>query len=244
MDFSFGIITTGDNDYFIQLIIDSIKHNNIPNYEIIIIGNSSIKNTDKVTIINFDETIKLGWITKKKNIIVEKSKYNNIVLLHDYVKLNPNWYEGFLKFGNNFDWCINPIYNIDGNRYRDYTLFPYTVDYLNIYYTPLDIDPYFSEYCLLPYDFENNIKTNKYMYISGAYYVIKKHIAQQFLLDENLVHCQSEDVEYSKRLHNNGIFIKCNKYSCVSLLKYKHQTSWEKEIEPEKLQKYVEYCNN
>ena len=93
-------------------------------------------------------------------------------------------------------------------------------------------------------DDEVYIKTNKYMYISGAYYVIKKHIANKFLLDENLCHSQSEDVEYSKRLHNNGIFIKCNKYSSVSLLKYKHSTNWEKEINPEKIQKYVEYCNN
>ena len=244
MDFTFGIITTGDNDDFIKIIIESIKQNNIPNYEIIIVGNTCIQNTDIITIINFDEKIKHGWITRKKNIIIEKSKYENIVLLHDYVKFNPDWYTGFLKFGDNYDLCINPIKNTYGNRFRDYTLFPSTVDYLNIDYSPVDIDPYFAEYCLLPYDFENDIKTNKYMYISGAYYVIKKHIANKFLLDENLCHSQSEDVEYSKRLHNNGIFIKCNKYSSVSLLKYKHSTNWEKEINPEKIQKYVEYCNN
>jgi hypothetical protein len=244
MDFTFGIITTGHFDDFIKIIIESIEQNNIPNYEIIIVGNTSIQNTDIITIINFDETIKNGWITKKKNIIADNARYDNIVLLHDYVKLNNDWYNGFLKFGNNYDWCINPIINTNGIRFRDYTLFPYCVDYLNIHFSPVDIDNYFENFCLLPYDFENNIKTNKYMYISGSYYVIKKHIANKFLLDENLCHCQSEDVEYSKRLHNNGIIIKCNKYSSVSFLKYKNSISWEKEIEPEKLQKYIEYCNN
>lgn len=32
---------------------------------------------------------------QKKNIIVLNAKYENIVLLHDYVKLGDNWYKGF-----------------------------------------------------------------------------------------------------------------------------------------------------
>jgi len=244
MDFTFGIITDGNNDNFIDIIIDSIEKNNIPNYEIIIVGNTKIKNSDNIKIIFFDETIKPGWITRKKNIISINSKYENIVLLHDYIKLNDDWYNGFLKFGNDFDWCITKIVTQNGNRFRDYTLFPYVVDFLNINYSPSDINPYFYNYCLLPYDFENNIKTNKYMYISGAYYVIKKKIATNHLLDEKLLHCQGEDAEFSKRLHHNGIIIKCNQFSSVSLLKYKEQAHWEREINDDELHKFIEYCNN
>jgi hypothetical protein len=39
MNFSFGIITNGQNDNFIKIIIDSIIINKIPNYEIINVGN-------------------------------------------------------------------------------------------------------------------------------------------------------------------------------------------------------------
>lgn len=244
MDFTFGIITDGNSDNFIKCIINSIFENNIPNYEIIIIGNSKIVNTEKVKVINFNEKIKPGWITKKKNIIVLNSNYENIVLLHDYVMLSNNWYKGFLEYGNNFDWCISKIINKNGKRFRDYTLFPYEVDYLNINYAPgKDIDTYFNDNCLLPYDFVNNIKTNKYMYISGSYYIIKKNIAINFLLDEKLVHCRGEDVEYSKRLHNNGIIIKFNKFSEVIFLKHKESIHWEKEIEQTYLNKYINYCN-
>jgi len=241
MDFTFGIITAGDNDSFINIIIESIQNNKIPNYEIIIVGNTKVFETDKITVIQFDESIYNGWITKKKNIIAENAKYENIVLLHDYVKLNDNWYQGFLKFGNEFKYCINPIINFDGNRYRDYLLFP--GDY-NLDHTPVNIDKYFGEYCLLPYDFENNLKTNKYMYISGAYYVIKKNVALIHKLDETYLHDHGEDVELSKRLHRNGIIINCNKYSSVSFLKYKESIHWEKEINDSMLEKYVEYCNN
>jgi hypothetical protein len=245
MDFTFGIITSGNADSYISIIINSIIENYIPNYEIIIVGNTEIKETDIIKNIRFDENLKIGWITKKKNLIAINAKYENIVLLHDYIKLDKTWYEGFLKFGNNFDWCVNKIINKDGIRFRDYTLFPYTVDYLKIYYSPgKDINTYFNNNCLLPYSFKNNIKTNKYMYISGSYYVIKKRIATHYLLDEQLVHGKSEDVEYSKRLHSNGIVIKCNSYSEVHLLKQKQSIHWETQIDPLHLDQYITYCNN
>jgi hypothetical protein len=242
MDFTFGIITSGNADNFIYKIIDSIIKNNIPNYEIIIVGHTNIEETSKIKKIYFDENIKKGWITRKKNIIVNNAKYENIVLLHDYVTLTDGWYKGFLQFGNNFDFCITKIKNKDGNRFRDYTLFPYEVDYLNIFYSPgKEIDNYFNDNCLLPYHFKNNIKTNKYMYISGAYYIIKKNIALKYLLDESLIWGKGEDVEYSKRLHSNGVIIKCNHYSEVYLLKQKESVHWEKEINEEYLNKFITY---
>lgn len=245
MKFTFGIITAGGYDNFIIQIIESIKKNNIPNYEIIIVGNTTIKEIDNIKVLYFNENIKPGWITKKKNIIVLNAKYENIVLLHDYVKLCDNWYEGFLKFGDNFDFCITKITNADGKRFRDYTLFPYEVDYLNIFYSPgKDIDNYFNNYCLLPYNFVNNTKTNKYMYISGTYYIIKKTVAVNNLLNENLVHGRGEDVEYSKRLHMKGHIIKCNFNSDVVLLKQKNSIDWEKEIDPFYLNKFIMYCEN
>jgi hypothetical protein len=242
MDFTFGIITAGENDAYINEMIDSIIKNNIPNYEIIIVGNSKINPSDKIKIIEFDENIKQGWITRKKNIIVQTAIYDNIVLLHDYIVLNEDWYEGFLKFGDDFDWCVTRIINNNGNRFRDYVLFP--GEYFGTKNLGKDIDDYFNYHCFLPYDFINNIKTNKYLYISGSYYVIKKHIALEHPLDENFVHCGGEDLEYSVRLHSKGIYIQCNHHSSVHFLKQKIQMNWEQEINSEYLNKYVEYCNN
>jgi len=244
MDFTFGIVTNSMNDNNVKIIIESINKNNIPNFEIIIVGNTTIKSSEKITVFYFKETIKPGWITKKKNIIAKNAKYENIVFLHDYIKLDDNWYNGFLKFGNEFNWCVNKIVNSDGSRFRDYTLFPYKVDELGINYSPGDIDSYFNENCLLPYDFVNSIKTNKYMYISGSYYVIKREIALNHLLNENLVWGQGEDVEFSKRLHANGVIIECNQFSSVQFLKYKGNAPWEIEISNEKLQKFIDYCND
>jgi hypothetical protein len=244
MNFTFGIVTDGSNDEYIKVVIESIEKNNIPFYEIIIVGNTkcNINLYKNLTIFEIDESIKLGWITKKKNIIVENAKYENIVLMHDYIKLNEDWYSGFLRFGDNFEWCVNVIKNKNGERFRDYSLFPYKTIFCN--YSFGDVDDYFNNNCLLPYDFINNNKTNKYMYISGSYYVIKKDVALKHKLDETLCLCQGEDVELSKRLHDNNIIIKCNKFSCVSFLKDKESRHWEREISQEKLDFFINYCNS
>lgn len=163
MDFTFGIIT--NQSHFLNFIIDSIEKQNIPNYEIIIVGNCDIqrKNT---RVINFDENIKNNWITKKKNTITKESKYENIVFMHDYIYLLDGWYEGHLKFGNDFYVLMDKIINTDNSRFRDWTLWE-------------------SNGCrnLLPYDITN---LSKIMYISGSYWVSKKSVMEEFPLNEKL----------------------------------------------------------
>ena len=229
MNFSFGIITKGDNDNFLIEMINSIIIQDIPEYEIIIVGNTQIlknnliPNSIPIQFIDFDETLKNNWITRKKNICCELSKYENVVLLHDYVKLEKDWYSGFCKFGNNFNICITPIETIDNKRFRDYNIFaPW-------------MSPHFDDGSLLPYDFEMTEGINKISYISGTYYIIKKNIALLYPLNETLCWGNGEDLELASRLSKDNILIKCNKYSKVKLLKNKYQCPFENEISEEKM---------
>ena len=64
MKFTFGIIT-GNAGQQIHDIIDSIEKQEIPEYEIIIVGSSDIIR-NHTTNIPFDESIKNAWITKKR----------------------------------------------------------------------------------------------------------------------------------------------------------------------------------
>lgn len=219
MEFTFGIITNNNTNYNVKSIISSIKTNNIPTYEIIIIGGDNIYDNDNHIIhVSFDESIMNGWITKKKNIICSMARYDNIVLLHDYIILDNGWYEGFLKFGNNFDICVSKIINSNNKRFRDYTFFPYGN------YNP------FSSRSLIPYKFPSNNKLSKLLYISGSYYIVKKHIANKFPLDERLCWADGEDVLFTKILITNNIIIQCNPYSTVKFLKQKESHFWETEL--------------
>ena len=207
MNFTFGIITNGENDVFLNEIIKSIHHQKIPNYEILIIGNSEVDG-EMVKVIPFDETIKSTWITKKKNIITSESKYDNIVFLHDYVKFLDGWYEGQMDCGNEFFVRMDIVVDNDGQRFRDWCIWPGNGN---------EMDSIIGLDCLIPYDISN---LSKYMYISGTYWVAKKHVMIEFKLNEDLIWCQGEDLEWSERIKNK-YKISFNKNSSVRLLKQK-----------------------
>lgn len=211
MKFTFGIVTSGDVEK-LNTIIDSIESNNIPkdSYEILIIGNANIER-DNTIVINFDESVKKGWITKKKNMITDNAKFDNIVYSHDYLVYEPGWYEGWLEFGEDYKSCMNPIINKDGSRYRDWCLWAHNGDKI--------IDEWIKQTreCLIPYDMTD---MSKYMYFSGAYWVAKKDVMQEFRLDEALVWGEGEDVKWSKEIRDKYDF-SINTNSKVRLLKQK-----------------------
>lgn len=213
MKFTFGIVTTDPSicNKHLTLSLLSIENQLMEDfdYEVIIIGGSVTVKNELLTIIPFDESIKDGWITKKKNLITKHAKYDNIVYMHDYISLEPDWYQGFKTFGDKFDICMTPIKNYDGSRFRDWTLWPHDI-------TP-DGSP--DGNSLLPYDVTD---LSKYMYISGAYWIAKKHVMEEFPLNEELCWGESEDVEWSKRVRTKYNF-SINPHSSVQLLKYKNR---------------------
>lgn len=217
MKFTFGIITSPGSDIFIQQIVDSICEENIPEFEILIIGGNTEYEEGTLKVIPFDESQKRMWITRKKNLITQNAKYENIVYLHDYIKLVSGWYNGFLKYGNLFDICMTPILNANNTRFRDWSLWT-------------DI-PNTDGRLLLPY---TETKLSKHMYISGAYWVAKKRLMEQFPLDETLSWGESEDVKWSKQVREVYDF-KINTNSSVKLLKYKDPIFTE--ISPDTLEK-------
>lgn len=65
MDFTFGIVTGGGCDERIREIISSIEQLEIPNYEVLVVGPTSVRGGN-ITTIPFDETVKkLGSLERK-----------------------------------------------------------------------------------------------------------------------------------------------------------------------------------
>lgn len=228
MEITFGIITNGKDEY-ITKIIESILNQNIKYFEIIIIGHTNIKN-ENIKIIDFDENIKYSWITKKKNLITNNAKYDTIVYMHDYIIFDQNFYQE-LQSTENFDVLIPRILNLDGNRFRDWTLFPL---FVNGNYGVKKINYDTNLGCYLPYNFETNDILNNYIYFSGSFFIAKKHIMQEFPLDESLTWGQGEDVIWSNKISKKYKF-KCNPKLIVKLLKQKEYAIWEKLIPEEYL---------
>lgn len=214
MTFTFGIITTYGNENYLNKLIESIISLKINNYEILIVGGSNnvlrIFPFSNIRHIPFNENIKKNWISRKKNIIIDEAKFENIVFLHDYILLDKDWFIGFEKFGDNFIVCTNKIFNFDNSRFRDWTLSPNN-------YLKIDTILNKSLSYLLPYNEES---LSRYMYISGAYWVAKKNFMTKNKLNENLTWGQGEDVDWSHMVRKNVKF-KFNKHSIIYLQKQK-----------------------
>jgi hypothetical protein len=209
MNFTFGIITNGKSDDSLNQVIDSIEQLQIPEYQVLIVGNSLVQRSNTF-IIPFDESIKKGWITRKKNLITYNASYDNIVYTHDYVVFESDWYDGFLKFGEDFKICMTKFVNPDYSRFRDWVIWPHNGNHMDEIVLP-------ERECLIPYDMTH---LSKYQYISGTYWVAKKDIMMEFPLNENLCWGQGEDVLWSKQIRQKYEF-SINPHSTVRSLKYK-----------------------
>lgn len=233
MQITFGIVTTAGNEGRISKIVDSIIKNNIPreNHEVVVVGNidesslpaSRIAEVD-ISIVSFDDSVRNGWITKKKNLITKRAKFDNIVYMHDYLYFDEDWYKNMVQFGNDWDVMSNRQVNLDGTRFRDWCLWPGR----DVRKNPYVESP---SKCLLPY---NTKHLSKFMYLSGGYWVAKKHVMNMFPLDEKLVWGEGEDVEWSKRVRQQYEFT-MNENSIVYLGKHKAQHF--QDVDPEYIKK-------
>jgi hypothetical protein len=118
MKCSFGIITKGERDNNIKLFIDSVRQQNIKEYEIIIVGKTNLNLEDDCKYIQFTEQDDKGWITRKKNIVCENAKYKNIFVGHDDIMLDKDWYKDMQEYGN--DWQVLNFIYLNGDGQRNY----------------------------------------------------------------------------------------------------------------------------
>ena len=159
---------------------------------------------------NFDNSgvnahgIVAGWITKKKNLITQHAKYENVVYMHDYHIFKSDWYEGFLEFGSDWDVCMNKIEDFWGHRFRDWVSWD---------------SPKYGKRRLAPYDDESSDFV-KHCYISGSYWVAKKKFMEENPLDEQYLWGQGEDLEWSFRIRDKFNY-RMNKLSTVKHLRPK-----------------------
>jgi hypothetical protein len=112
--------------------------------------------------------------------------------MHDYFLFDDNWYNSFVEFGNEWDICSNQQLLINGKRhFTDWVTWD---------------DPVFPRYTSLSYD---DWSRTQHMYMSGGYFIVKKHVVMDNPFNESLMHGQAEDVEWSLRVRDKYRMV-CN----------------------------------
>ena len=203
---SFGIITMEGQDKGVDDEIESIKKLNIPEYEILIAGdyNGLYKKDKIIRIIEFDDKKNPGWITKKKNIVCENAKYENIVVTHNKFLFDGNWHKGMKKYGNYFEVLSCVISTPEGERAGDWLT--YGTDWSKI-----------ARIGLLEYkDWDKNV------YVDGGFYILKKSVWKKVGWNEKVFWGQGEDIVLSKDWEENGIITRFNRFAKVTSINWRH----------------------
>jgi FkbM family methyltransferase len=178
-------------------LIESIISQNIPQYEIIVCGTYADTSGYPVRYIEFNENDDKGWLTKKKNIVAANAIYENVCIFHDRIRLATGWYEGMKKFGD--DWAVQycGTFSPDGREKHNDAMVATAINgkYVGCNLDHNDWDPT--------------------MWIDGAQIIAKKALLLKCNLDEELFHCEGEDVEWCRRIQRAGFKIKFNPHSVL-----------------------------
>lgn len=198
MNITFGILTK-DNQRNVNMIVESIVSQNIPLFEIFIIGEiEDTWNTENIHIIQDDIDNSKNHITKKKNDIIRSAKYETIVIMKDYLKLSSDWYKGVLAFGECFDILMNKIVDNRGRRYLDW----------------IWENPKVGDGRNVPY----NVTGHPRMFAPGAFTMAKKYVFDEFLFNEKMVGLgRPTDVHWSNRAMAKYSYL-MNQYSTCELI--------------------------
>ena len=201
---TFGIITKGERNDWMEEIIQSIHKQKIPHYEIIVCGTYFDRKEKNFTYIPFSERDNKGWITKKKNLMARMARYENFCFLHDRIIIDKGWFSGVKKYGNCFELLGNEQ-RLKGEDYR-------AGDWLT-FGGPLGT---LSKIAQLDYrDWDN------YIYMSGQLSIWKKFIWEKCPWDETL-YWGEEDVELSFRARDLGYIVRFNPYSSCTAFTWRY----------------------
>ena len=210
-NWSFGIITNGQNNDSVKSLVESIIDQNIPNFEVNICGPSPY-DSQLPNNVYISKDVKIspdirGPISRKKNTLIKISKFENLCLLHDRYLLPKNWYSNMKEYGNYFDFLEIP--NVDISKSRA----PYHQVYNNN----------IADIYMRSYPFLRLKQSSPNQFLQGGSITGKKSIMCKNLFLDHLHWGEFEDVHFSKKNYLDGslIYLDKNNYFITNSNRFK-----------------------
>ncbi|MBN2809613.1 MAG: hypothetical protein JXR80_09005 [Deltaproteobacteria bacterium] len=208
---SFGILTAGQSENA-QQMVRTILDLPGPRREVIICGpkQNNLPDDPRIITIDLEQPEPRGWITRKKNLIVDASRYVNLCLMHDRFVFPADFFSVMDSYGSDFAFATFPEAYYPHRdrscslRYADYQVLlqqeqlQESIDTRifqqdNVYYPSYD-------------DFHETA------FCCGGIYIAKKSLWNMVRQDEALFHSESEDLLFGLQSQQLGIphrIIKC-----------------------------------
>lgn len=192
--FSFGVITNGKSPDKLKTFVDSVRNivtDNCEQIEIIVCGPNTIEaeiknHCSSIIFIEEPDTFKsIGWITKKKNMIVKASQNENLIIAHDRYMFPKDFLKNLKIFGR--DWSVL----VCKQELEDNTRIP---DWVTIGTEWNWTTPGILEYG----------DWSHYNFVNGGIIIAKNDVLKKSPWNELLFWNQAEDVELTRTLKQNG----------------------------------------
>lgn len=210
---TFGILTAGPSVTAERMMRDILAH--APSdCEVIICGPMPeyAPSDERIRHIDLEAPEPRGWITRKKNLIADAARYDNLCILHDRFVFPPEFFKAMERYGDLFSILTFPqVYFADVSRscvqrYPDYQVLRMGEGVRDTFRTKR-------------YD-GNSIFHPRYddfaetAFCCGGVYVVKKPVWNLIRQDESLYHCEWEDVLFGLEAQRKGIPHRVNPYVC------------------------------
>jgi cellulose synthase/poly-beta-1,6-N-acetylglucosamine synthase-like glycosyltransferase len=193
MVYSFCIITDGKEPVKTLRLIESIREQNVSQFEILIGGDVPARLELAADVaIQMPEKARMGRLGAMRNALCREAHGTILVVLDDDIILADDWAEGMEKYGEDFDLLSCVIINPDGTRYWDWKTYK---DGNN---------------ALLPYD-----QTSPDISLTGGLCIMKRQVFNAVQWDETRGFYENEDVDFTNRVKAAGLRIAFNPYSLV-----------------------------
>lgn len=143
----------------------------------------------------------LAEISRKKNDIAERATRTNLMIVHDRYRIEPKFFEGFARFGYDFDFVTIP------QRYECGAEFPG--------YAALDNGMFYKSRSIACRDYDM-IRDGQY--VNGGLTIVKTETLRDVRFNDMLFWNQWEDVELTQQFRNRGLPPRVNCFSAATTL--------------------------
>lgn len=193
--FSFGVITDGKRRERLEAFMASVRDLDKAagqEVELLVCGPEHIRVEVESAypgvrfVADPGEFAEQGWITRKKNRIVDLARYENLIIAHDRYSLRPDFLRGMAQFGGDFGVAVCRQLRPDGRRYPDWVATGSQWSW--------------SAPGMMAYG-----DWSPHIYINGGITIGKTEVLRRVRWNELLFWNQAEDVELSRRLLAQGL---------------------------------------
>lgn len=209
---SFCIPVGPDEPTFLNACVERILELDVPQKEILLCGmpHPDFKYFDKVRIVGTDIPAPPVHITRKKNVLAQEARYENLCIIHDRVLLPSNFWSAMVAFGDHYPLTgLQSFYFVDRHnliprKYSDFNSIEQDLTReLDIHHVSKKDIPLISK---LFYCYQHPARSQfGHDYLTGSLYIAKKSLWQFCPQNEALYWNDYEDIEHGIRASAAGI---------------------------------------